>query len=306
MIGAAGQNFLLGPLAAGPHLIEYWHPFATVNTVAGTTLRNPTATTITQRSVEAIKVLSTAGDVTQFKLFESDGTVITFPLPVGSTFTVGLCAPFQSYVPMAEVDGFFTAPIQLCVEQPVGTFTTQYVRQRYTIDNADGTATLAATEYSTNGVAWVGALPAGTVRTGSCDSVLVLASGCLTGGGRWVSLRMPNGTVTVVDAVTGVVAPAATVLAVCPEQGYTTTVGTVAANGALTIPNVNNLVSWSVRARTAGVTLTLNAAATVLDASEMVNGSAGADHNGLGVLTDTVQIACNATGSARYEYILRV
>lgn len=130
----------------------------------------------------------------------------------------------------------------------------------------------------------------------------LLSEGCTTTGSRWVSLRNPNGTVTVVDPTDGSVVPPANVLDFCPAGNSQTRVNTLAANSVFVIP-IANLESWAVRARGTTVTIDVNAGgANPMDDNEVITSSAQDDD----ILTDTVTITTGAGSTARISWITRL
>lgn len=131
----------------------------------------------------------------------------------------------------------------------------------------------------------------------------LLAEGCTNTGSRWVSLRHPDGTVTLIDPTDGSVVPPANVLDVCPPGNSQTHVNTLAVSSVFVIPNVADLESWAVRARGAGVTIEINAGgANPMDDNEVVTSSAQDDD----LLTDTVTITTDASSTARILWIERL
>jgi hypothetical protein len=127
---------------------------------------------------------------------------------------------------------------------------------------------------------------------------VVLGEGCIAGGGRWISVRNPNGTTSLLNKITGAVVAPANALATCPASTSTSTLTTVAANSVLVLPNTaaNPIESWAVRAMGPGVTLDVNGSgAQVMDDNEVIESSAQDDER----LTDTVTITTPVGVTAR-------
>jgi hypothetical protein len=130
-----------------------------------------------------------------------------------------------------------------------------------------------------------------------------IAEGCQTGGGRWVSIRNPDGTVSLIDPATGAAVLPADALAFCPPGESLTHLATVGPNSVFVIPNAGDLESWSVRARVLGVSLEVSSGgANALDPNEVVEDHAQDDDT----LTDSVSITTDATGSARVLWLQRL
>lgn len=130
-----------------------------------------------------------------------------------------------------------------------------------------------------------------------------LAEGCTTTGGRWVSIRNADGTISVVDPATGAAVPPANVLAFCQQGESLSHVTTVGPNSVFVIPNTNDLESWSVRARTAGVSIDVSGGgANPMDVNEVIESEAQDDD----ALSDVVTITTDATGSARVLWLERL
>lgn len=132
----------------------------------------------------------------------------------------------------------------------------------------------------------------------------VVGDGCWddgTNSGTWISLRDPDGTVSVIDPTTGnAVDPDD--IGDCPRPEYATTVRTV-ENASFTIPGSGTtLVAWSVRARTAGVELTVGGTTITMDEGEIVESSTQDD---TGTLIDIPQVTAGAGESARVSWLTR-
>lgn len=140
----------------------------------------------------------------------------------------------------------------------------------------------------------------------SCDTCCpeVIGEGCWddgTSNGTWVSIRKSDGTVEVIDPTTGATVDPADVVD-CPRPQYATFVRTV-ENATFVIPGGGtNLVSWSVRARTAGVDLTVGGTTVTMDQFETIESSTQDD---TGTLIDAPTVQAAAGESARVTWLER-
>lgn len=131
----------------------------------------------------------------------------------------------------------------------------------------------------------------------------LLAEGCTTTGGRWVALRHPDGTVTVIDPTDGTTVPPANVLDFCAPGNSQSHLNTLAASSVFVIPNAGDLESWAVRARGTTVTIDVNGGgANAMDDNEVVTSSSQDDD----LLTDTVTITTGVGSTARISWIERL
>lgn len=192
---------------------------------------------------------NTAGGVAGF----TDTTLAGAPfVPTGA---VGLCTqPTATDLDFAEE--------VLCDQNG-----TAFIR-RFTFNSSTGAVT-ATTNLTLAGAAFA---PVGTVSVCTTCCPLVLAEGCTnTGSGRYAAMRAANGTITLVDPVSGATVTAANVVT-CPPQQVTPTSVTLSAEGRL-IGDAD--AAWSPGADVVGtltsVTMTvLSGTATVTDASGTV------------------------------------
>lgn len=131
-----------------------------------------------------------------------------------------------------------------------------------------------------------------------------LAEGCTNTGSRWVSIRNPDGTITLINPSTGAAVPIANVLDFCPAGQGLSHVATVPINSAgFVIPNASDLLSWSVRARGSGATINVNGGgANALDDNEVIEASAQDDD----FLNDVVTITTDASTTVRVLWTERV
>lgn len=140
--------------------------------------------------------------------------------------------------------------------------------------------------------------------TACCDEVL--GDGCWDDGtttGTWVSVRDPDGTVTLTDPATGVTVDPADIVD-CTPTTYRTEVRTVDGGTTFTIPGAgSNLVSWSVRARVGQPELNVSGVTTVMDEGEIIESAAQRDDGA--VLEDVPVVTAGAGESARVVYLLR-
>ena len=127
---------------------------------------------------------------------------------------------------------------------------------------------------------------------------ITLAEGCDNAGGRWVSVRRPDGTIQLIDPIDGSVVPPANALAFCSGAASESHIQTVAAAATFNIPTAN-LESWSVRARGTGAAINVNGGGDqALDDNEVVEAASQDDD----LLQDTVVV----TGPARVLWTNRV
>jgi hypothetical protein len=130
-----------------------------------------------------------------------------------------------------------------------------------------------------------------------------IAEGCTTTGTRWVSIRNPNGTISLIDPTDGTVVPPANVLDFCPAGQSQTHIQTVAASSVFVIPNAADLESWAVRARGTTVSIDVNGGgANLLDDNEVIQSSAQDDD----IQSDTVTITTGVGSTARVIWIERL
>lgn len=131
---------------------------------------------------------------------------------------------------------------------------------------------------------------------------LTLAEGCTGTGGRWVSIRNADGTVSVVDPATGAAVAPVNVLAFCPPGASQSHLTTVAAASTFVVPSAN-LESWSVRAIGPGVSLDVNGGGANALADNEVAESASQDDD---LLTDVVTVTTLAGSTARVLYLTKI
>lgn len=130
-----------------------------------------------------------------------------------------------------------------------------------------------------------------------------LAEGCTNANSRWVSIRNPNGTITLIDPTDGSTVLPANALDFCPAGQGLSHITTVAASSVFVIPNTADLLSWSVRARGSGATLDINGGgANALDDNEVIEASAQDDD----YLNDVVTITTDASTTVRVLWTERV
>lgn len=130
-----------------------------------------------------------------------------------------------------------------------------------------------------------------------------LAEGCQTNGtSRWASVRNPDGTITLIDPISGATVTPANAAAFCAPGQDQSHLVTVAASSVFNIPTAN-LESWAIRARGTGVSVVVNGGASnALDDNEVIEASAQDDDN----LNDTVTITTGAGATARVVYTTRL
>lgn len=239
-----------------------------------------------------------------------------------------VCEAAQVDPSSVEIDQYDTTLVEVCfINGP--TLERWYTYERVIFNNTAPGTQVSRTRHWFNPLTNVDqtALPTGTPA--ACDSgVQVVESeeiGCALNvpwSRRRTGFFDANGQLltvvyTFVDSAGNEqpTAPAGFLLGACPEivattqnETYTTQVRTVGPSAAFNIP-VANLVSWSVRARTPGVDLTVNGTTITMDDGEVIDANAvasGAGGDGLGGLNaDTVTITTGANETARVVYQTR-
>lgn len=144
---------------------------------------------------------------------------------------------------------------------------------------------------------------AGTEASFSPCCPIPLAEGCQTNGtARWASVRNPDGSISLIDPITGATVPPASAAAFCAPGSDQSHLVTVAASSVFAIPTAN-LESWAIRARGTGVSVVVNGGASnALDDNEVIEASAQDDDT----LTDTVTITTGPGATARVLYTTRL
>lgn len=252
---------------------------------------------------------------------DSAGTITTV---APANFTLGACPVAQREVMERE----YTGVTEICVENPVGTFTKGYSRQltEWRLTGLGVLTDVVTTQYTVDGVTWSATVPVGTITTGHCEEAVDTASHEIEYSGSIpVCVENPVGTYTqwyvrqrethdwlaggaelsnttnewTQDGVTFQnTLPAGTrTLGHCSvpvvPSTYVSAVFDVAAGTTASIAPLGNLISWTVRNRSSTTgTIQVNGGAILLmDAGETV-GSGDVEEEG-GTLTDTVNLVAS-------------
>lgn len=231
--------------------------------------------------------------------YDNDGnpTAVYYNFPAMTTFagdpaTLHVC---DSSVPdTVEIDQYDTAPVATCYENPPGTVTRWYSYERVTFNNTAPGTEISRVRHWTDGVNDQLVAPVG-VQVDCRDTTVTqtIEPGCANGVpyNRHTTTvfygSVPVDRVVVwVDSTGGVpliVAPPGFELGDCPaaEAVYHTVVQDVLAGNTLNVPTSTDLVSWTVRNRSATTaTLQVNGGAVLpLDNGETITASTD-DPNG--------------------------